>query len=462
MIKLIIFDLDGVLVDAREIHYKALNAALSLIDSKYVIAREEHLSTYDGLPTTKKLHMLTENKGLPKSTYDEVWALKQKMTIDIIKEHMSCDSRMYEILEKLKKEGYQIYVASNSIRESIKMMLLKKGLLEHVDHYISNQDVKHPKPHAEMYLQCMIHAGVNPKECLIIEDSNTGREAATASGAYLCAVENPETVTYEKINECLKKFNIESQKKAINIKWKGGTMNVLIPMAGAGMRFQEANYIFPKPLIEVHGKPLIQLVVENLNIEANYIFIAQREHYDKYNLKYLLNLIVPNCKVILVDSLTEGAACTTLLAKELINNDDHLLVANSDQFVEWNSNEFLYSMIADEIDGGILTFLGSHPKWSFCRLNEVGFVCEVAEKMPISNIANVGIYYFKHGSDYVKYAEQMISKDIRTNGEFYVAPIYNEMIADDKKIKNFNIKKMWGLGDPDSLTYYLNNYERQL
>ena len=233
-------------------------------------------------------------------------------------------------------------------------------------------------------------------------------------------------------------------------------MKVLIPMAGAGSRFEKAGYTFPKPLIEVNGKPMIQLVVENLNIEAEYVFIVQKEHYDKYNLQYLLNLISPDCKIVQVDGITEGAACTTLLAKEYIDNDDALLIANSDQFVDWNSNEFLYSMQAGEVDAGILTFESVHPKWSFARVNEEGLVCEVAEKKPISNKATVGIYYWKQGSDYVKYAEEMIEKDKRVNNEFYVCPVFNEAIDDGLRIKTFDIDKMWGLGTPEDLEVFLN------
>ena len=233
-------------------------------------------------------------------------------------------------------------------------------------------------------------------------------------------------------------------------------MKVLIPMAGAGSRFEKAGYTFPKPLIEVNGKPMIQLVVENLNVEAEYVFIVQKEHYDKYNLQYLLNLISPDCKIVQVDGITEGAACTTLLAKEYIDNNDALLIANSDQFVDWNSNEFLYSMQAGEVDAGILTFESVHPKWSFARVNEEGLVCEVDEKKPISNKATVGIYYWKQGSDYVKYAEEMIEKDKRVNNEFYVCPVFNEAIDDGLRVKTFDIDKMWGLGTPEDLEVFLN------
>jgi dTDP-glucose pyrophosphorylase len=134
-------------------------------------------------------------------------------------------------------------------------------------------------------------------------------------------------------------------------------------------------------------------------------------------------------------------------------------MANSDQFVEWNSNECLYAFTADGIDGGIITFKATHPKWSFAKVGDDGFVSEVAEKNPISDNATVGIYYWKKGSDYVKCAEQMISKNIRTNGEFYVAPTFNEAIGDGKKIRVKEIEKMWGIGTPEDLEYFLENYK---
>jgi dTDP-glucose pyrophosphorylase len=243
-------------------------------------------------------------------------------------------------------------------------------------------------------------------------------------------------------------------------KWVDKKLNVLIPMAGAGSRFEKAGYTFPKPLIDVNGEPMIKIVSENLNLDANFIYIVQKSHREKYNLDTLLNLVSPNCTIVEVDGLTEGAACTTLLAKEFINNDQPLIMANSDQFLEWDSNEFMYKMNETDADGGIITFTSTHPKWSFAKLNKYGFVTEVAEKNPISDIATVGVYFWKHGSDYVKYTEQMISKDIRVNNEFYVCPVYNEAIADGKKIRTFNIEKMWGIGTPEDLNYFLEKYNK--
>jgi len=239
-------------------------------------------------------------------------------------------------------------------------------------------------------------------------------------------------------------------------KWKNDKLNIIIPMAGAGSRFAQAGYTFPKPLIEVNGKPMIQVVVENLNIDANYIYVVQKSHRERYNLDTLLNLLTPGCTVIEVDGMTEGAACTVLMAKRYINNDFPLFFANSDQYVEWNSNDFMYKMESTDADGGMLTFTAVHPKWSFARIDKAGFVTEVAEKNPISDIATVGFYYWKHGSDFVKYAEQMIAADKRFNNEFYVCPVFNEAIADGKKIKTFHIDKMWGLGTPEDLNEYLN------
>ena len=236
-------------------------------------------------------------------------------------------------------------------------------------------------------------------------------------------------------------------------------MNVLIPMAGAGSRFAEQGYTFPKPLIEVGNKPMIQVVVDNLNIDAHFIFIVQKEHYQKYNLETVLNMVAPGCTIVQTEGITEGAACTTLLAKEYINNEEPLIIANSDQFVEWNSNEVLYAFTTEGVDGGILCFNSTHPKWSYAKLDDDGFVSEVAEKQPISTNATVGIYYWSRGSLYVASAERMIEKDIRTNNEFYVCPVYNELIERGGKVRIKNIERMWGVGTPEDLQNFLQNYQ---
>lgn len=459
MNKLIVFDLDGVLIDSRELHYVALNDALEDVDPKYVITREEHLSIYDGLNTTKKLELLTKNKGLDPKYYNLIWENKQEATFTLIK-RFKRNTNLIHLFNALQVDGWKIAVASNSIRETVKLALLRIGVLEFVDYYVSNEDVKRPKPYPEMYWQCMTALNAVPKNTIIIEDSHIGRQAALDSGASLFPVQDHFALDNDDVKTSL--LNLMRKIEGMpshHIPWRDKKLNVLIPMAGAGSRFAQAGYTFPKPLIEVHGKPMIKVVVDNLNIEANYIFLVQKEHYQKYQLKYMLDMIAPGCRIVIVDGLTEGSAVTTLLAKHLIDNDAPLVMANSDQFVEWNSNEVLYAFSADQIDGGILTFEASHPKWSYAKLDEHGFVSEVAEKKVISDLATVGIYYWKHGSDYVKYAEQMIEKNIRTNGEYYICPVFNEAIADGKKIRVKSIEKMWGIGVPEDLDTFLRDYK---
>tara|TARA_B100000989_G_scaffold129199_2_gene95984 strand:+ start:4513 stop:5886 length:1374 start_codon:yes stop_codon:yes gene_type:complete len=452
MIKLIIFDLDGVLVDSKKLHFDALDKALSLIGEEYRISYQDHLTSYDGLSTSKKLKMLCETKDFPINEIDNTWKAKQKITLKII-DDFTVDKRIQNIFKELKSEGFTIACATNSIRETAKLQLIRKGFMEYIDFLYSNQDVNNPKPNAEIYMRCMIKAGVSPDQTVIIEDSHIGRKGAIRSGGVLCAVENPDDLSYNKIKKTISNAHKNTKKP----KWSSDKMNVLIPMAGAGSRFEQAGYTFPKPLIDVNGKPMIQRVVENINIDATHIFIVQKSHYEKYSLHHTLNLISPGCKIVQVDGVTEGAACTTLLAKEYINNNDPLVLANSDQYVDWDSSQYMYSCMTDDIDGSILTFNSTHPKWSYAKTNDQNFVTEVAEKKPISENATVGIYFWKKGKDYVECAESMIEKNIRVNNEFYVCPVYNEAILKHAKIKTFHIEKMWGLGTPEDLDTFLKH-----
>ena len=452
MIKTIIFDLDGVLIESKEIHYKALNAALP---ANYRITYEEHLSTYDGLPTKKKLDMLTLEKDLPLDLHMEIASEKARQTMNILFDSIKPRMEFTKIFMALKNAGYKIALASNAVKSTVETALDCLELRKYFDVIYSNQDVDKPKPHFEMYFKIMLDLNSKPGETLILEDSHIGRQAVMDAGCHLLPVIDSYDVKLEKIEAKLAELN---KQIIVRVPWRSSKMNVLIPMAGAGSRFAEAGYTFPKPLIEVGNKPMIQVVTDNLNIDAHHIFIVQKEHYKKYNLETVLKLIKPNCSIVQVEGVTEGAACTTLLAKKLINNDNPLVIANSDQFVEWNANEVMYAFSTEGIDGGILTFQSTHPKWSYAKKNDSGFVSEVAEKKPISTNATVGIYYYKKGSDYVKCAEEMIEKNIRTNNEFYVCPVYNQLIEKGGKVRTKDIRKMWGLGTPEDLNNFMNNY----
>ena len=239
-------------------------------------------------------------------------------------------------------------------------------------------------------------------------------------------------------------------------------MNILIPMAGRGSRFTEQGYTDSKPFIDVDGKPMIQRVIENLNIEfsADYklILICIREDYDKYDFNIFDGIIGHNkYDVVILDEVTDGAAQTVLMAKNLINNNKPLLILNSDQMIEYNSRATFNKF--NKQDGGIPCFYGEGTDWSYAKVGDDGFVTEVAEKKQISNDATAGYYYWKRGSDFVKYAEQQIEHNDRTgiNKEFYVAPVYNWAIKDGKKIVISIVDSTIELGTPEYLERYLND-----
>lgn len=239
-------------------------------------------------------------------------------------------------------------------------------------------------------------------------------------------------------------------------------LNILIPCAGRGSRFVQAGYNVPKPLIDIKGKPMIEWVLDSVklrNVNCQFIFLVLKEHNQLNNIETVLKFLVPNCIIIEVDKVTEGAACTSLLAKDLINNETPLIICNSDQYFEFDKEKFriqaelseTLKTISSPKDGIIFTFKADHSKWSYAKVNEKNEVLEVAEKKVISEHATVGCYWYAHGNDYVKYAEQMISKNIKTNGEFYICPVYNEFIQDHKLVTIFPISRMVGLGTPEDV-----------
>ena len=452
MIKTIIFDLDGVIVDTKLIHFSSLNEALKKTKKKYTINYSDHLKMYDGLPTITKISDLLKKNKINKSEVDKIKKNKKAFTNKLLKEKIKFNPKIYDIFKTLSKK-YNLVIASNAVNETLKICIKNLKIKKFIKFYLSNEDIKNPKPHPEIYLTAFLKLYNSPKECVIIEDSYYGRLAAEHSGGNLIGVNSETELTLNLIKQSIKEINFKMQK---NLIWKDKKLNILIPMAGEGSRFTKAGYTFPKPLIEINQKPMIQTVIENLSIDANFIFLVREEHEKKYNISSLLNVMSPDCKVIFVKELTEGAACTTLLAEKFIDNSGPLILANSDQYIEWNSSKSMYKFMSKKIDAAILTFESIHPKWSYAKTNSDGLVTEVAEKKVISKEATVGIYFWKKGSDYVKYAKQMIKKNIRVNNEFYVCPVFNEAIKDNKKIVTEKVEKMWGLGTPEDLRTFLN------
>ncbi|MCY7332688.1 MAG: HAD-IA family hydrolase [Pseudanabaena sp. CAN_BIN31] len=436
----VLFDLDGVLVDADEWHFEALNRALQPYNLS--ITREQHTYFFKALPTRTKLEILSIRYGLPREFHQQINDQKQQYTFEIIKEKCEPQPDKLAMMEYLHKR-YRVAVCSNSRSETVRLMLERSDLLNYFEFFLSNEDVESGKPSPEMYFSAMRKMELSAEECLIVEDSEAGLKAAQTSGAHICKVTEPSEVNLERLMSSLKNV---------------GKIKIVIPMAGEGSRFARAGYIDPKPMIRVFGKPMIQWVVENMNlVNSHFIFLCRKQHLDSYKLSAYLKSLRPDSSIVCVDELTEGAACTVLLAQDYLTDNEELIVANSDQYVDTSIADFVQRMRDLNADAGILTFEASESKWSYADADENGLVRKVAEKEAISNYATVGIYYYKRTWEFVQFANSMISKNIRTNNEFYVCPIFNEYIGAGKSVYIHNIERtaMHGLGTPEDLDMFM-------
>ncbi|WAV90758.1 glycosyltransferase family 2 protein [Oxalobacter aliiformigenes] len=236
-------------------------------------------------------------------------------------------------------------------------------------------------------------------------------------------------------------------------------INFVIPMAGAGSRFSKAGYKKPKPFIDILGKPMIMRVLENLSMhDARFILVARKEHClaEKDICRKIESLY--NVSFIMIDRLTEGAACTALYANRFINNEEPLVIANSDQIVNIDISDFIVDSDRRNLDGSVLCFEDEDSKWSYAKIDESGLIVEIKEKEVISKNATVGIYYFKKGTDFCSGAIDMFVRNDRVNNEFYVAPVYNYAIKNGGKYGIYKIDKtaMYGTGTPSDLEMYIN------
>lgn len=236
-------------------------------------------------------------------------------------------------------------------------------------------------------------------------------------------------------------------------------VNVIIPAAGEGSRFARAGWKKPKPFIDIDGRPMLEHVIDNVTpVGATVTILLRQEHLETHP-KIAYRLQEGGSHIITVSQLTEGTASTVLLARRMFDNDQPMMVANSDQLVDFDVNDFIDDCIQRNLDGSVLVFRDPlmDPKWSFASVDEDGLVLEVAEKFPISDLATVGIYLFRRGKDFIEAAFDMMIANDRVNNEFYTCPVYNYMIRSGAKIGVYEIQMnaMAGLGTPDDLIRFL-------
>jgi dTDP-glucose pyrophosphorylase len=237
-------------------------------------------------------------------------------------------------------------------------------------------------------------------------------------------------------------------------------MNILIPMAGLGTRFDVNIYKYPKPFITIKEKSMIEEAIESLKIKGNIILIVSKEQLNKYKrareVISKLKKQYENIIIIESDNALQGAATTCLEAKEYINNNEGLLIANSDQIMTWDGREFFNYLANNNDDGVIVTYTSISPKNSYVSLDKNKKVLKVVEKKVISNIASIGLYYWKQGEMFVNDCADMVSKEIKELGEYYVAPVYNESIKKNRIISIYPTSDFFLVGTPEDLNNYRN------
>jgi dTDP-glucose pyrophosphorylase len=240
-------------------------------------------------------------------------------------------------------------------------------------------------------------------------------------------------------------------------------------MAGHGSRFQQAGYADPKPLIPVHGVPMIRAVIDNLRPACphKFFFLCQEAHVRDYPLGDLLRQAAPGCEIKTLNRVTAGAACTVLLACDGIDNDTPLMIANCDQYVDTSIDDYLDAGMRDGIDAFLMTMKDDSPKWSYVQRDDAGAITGVVEKVVVSDEATVGIYNFARGADFVAAAKDMIRQNDRSKNEFYVAPVYSRLIAAGKRVTTVSVGDagdvMHGLGTPADLEAFLGRgFDRRI
>ena len=437
----VLFDLDGVLVDFRELHKQSFIQAWNELYPDHSIHEIFHDTMLEARSTKQKIRILTEHFQIPVSE-SEVYHKKQYLT-QIRLQDEPIYQCVRQTLETLVKKNIPFACCSNSILSTIETSLQRLVPLSSFQFLLSNEDVSHPKPAPDLYLKAVECSGITNKEdILVFEDSDVGKQAARSAGLHVIDVVDALDITPLFLDYVLRH----------RIRPLMERVNVVIPMAGWGSRFSMEGYTTPKPFLPVHGRPMYETVIRNivpseLWDRASIHLVIRKEHLPLFESQSSSNI-----HLHLIDHVTEGPACTVLTLQHMIDSDIPLVIANSDQYLEWNALDFYHTLYHPEWDGVISTFVQPNPedkKWSYVRLNQEGEVVEVAEKRVISPLATTGIYGWKRGSDFVRDARKMIEKEDRVNNEFYVCPVYQYTIQNSNRIRMLLCKKMWGLGVPN-------------
>lgn len=412
----IVFDLDGTLVETKEIHQKAFNQAiLKIAGEKYVIT---NLEDYEAMTTLQKLRKLNLTKNMPVEFNKKIWDLKQELTNQFIEQELIIDNRLVTELTKIKAFGYPIGVASNCIRSTVDLILKKIGIYSLIDVSISNNDVENPKPAPDMYQRIAKSFGTSPDRLLVVEDSHVGFVSAILAETKLLKVDSPKMITADLILQKADQINCEPEE-----------YNIVIPLAGICSRYQDQD--IPFWLEEIREKPLITHIVESLlsnKFSQRFIFVV----YGNYNADSVLikSTGYRPTKIIKLDSPTAGSMMTVEKAIQYLNQSP-ILVCDGSHIISWKPGDSIDTILICRKDGALTTINSSDPRWSYIFTEKMNSKeinppqISVVAKNKISNLACTGLYYFKEKHVLKSSIEKCRKEKMVINGNYYISSAFN-------------------------------------
>lgn len=459
-IRLVVFDLDGVLVESRDLHYEALNRALEEEAGKEcVISREEHTHVYDGLSTNQKLKMLEVAKGLPSDLHQNVWDKKQAYTESLVNEMLGPLDHILNTITALKKMSLPVCVASNCIRSSVKTILTQIGLMPYVDVFLSNEDVKNAKPNPDIYEKACSIFGVSPSETLVVEDSTIGFEAASRAGCHMLRVSNPHDVTESSVKSRIQELECLTEE-----------VTIVLPLAGPYPEIWQAREASEMPLYltDVSGESVLELIGKSLSTRryvANYIFVVKEAVSKAYDVDALCAKAVDYAPLKIVKTKTDTLSSLHTILQipaEYIPDNVPLLVADGHHIPVWKDGESLDNILGSHSAGALTVVQATNPRFSYVRLSfdkrskeGPSRVVEVAmEGRPTSDLACSGLYYFKRASDLREAAKTVIGTNQRWLGRFFTAQLYNELVQNGLEVEALQLKNYWSLRTVDEIERY--------
>lgn len=458
-VELIVFDLDGVLVESKDLHYDALNEAITHVAGvDYIITRPEHETVYDGLSTNQKLRLMTIHKNLPLAAHKPIWVKKQQLTDEMVRDQLKPDRVLLDSLQSLKAAGYPLAVASNCIKSSVHNILDSIGVLPLVDAYFSNEDVEHAKPAPDIYAKACATFGVDPQATLVVEDSVKGFEACVRAGCHLFKVDTPADVRADAILD---------RVSAINLS--GKPVTIVVPLAGTNDLYwmdgpEAVPSEIPPFLTDANGAPALEWVVRpllNSRYAQKFVFIVKEAQRAKFKLDSLLPRIVGfrPTKVVSVHGETLGALKTVMMAKDVISRDAPLLLCTCSNVTAWLPGMSVDDLIDVQADGALATVESTDPRSSYVRVHKgTHDVVDVHEKVPVSDTACTGLYYWRRGSDFFAAAKSQLLRAVKTKGLYFLAPAYNEAIRSGLSVKVVPTKACWSVRNVHEIRAFADEF----